>query len=491
MKTLLYSFSIIFIIVSSFFLYSSNYFADFNSDDAITVLMLHDFKLPGDLYFWQQDRYGSIIPLAGQFFFKVFHISALTSESITHYLILIAGYLAFCTLFKSRWNRFAFAIVWFFPPIRQIDLLRFNLGIEYSLIAMAIFFLNVKQTSRTYKKNVSYHFRVITAMILLTASAWVSDLAILTITLLLSFQVFFFLKDRGSGLFNYRTFITTPEIYYILTGLASGISFIAYAKSTGVKAASYSAFAEFGTIMDSLKIFFRTILDFLLFRVHDPLTGVYSYLILILVLPVIFMYLKKKFILHDNKWMLFFIFDGILILFLIFSSHWVNLNGVARRYFVSIYISFWVAFLIALDRLELSKFKKAIQTILIITVIIGGAGTIYTLKYIFPKTLKPKAEIVKEFRTLGKAGIIADYWSSYIVSAVSPDQIVATAHDKAIVRNKDFVKKVFEQPGIYIINGSWLKTYPDTLVQFGHVLIKGGEQFRIGNSNVCKYRLIR
>jgi hypothetical protein len=33
----------------------------------------------------------------------------------------------------------------------------------------------------------------------------------------------------------------------------------------------------------------------------------------------------------------------------------------------------------------------------------------------------------------------------------------------------------------------WLDSFPDTLVQFNQVLIKDGQEFRIGNCIACKY----
>ncbi|HXC05066.1 MAG TPA: hypothetical protein VNZ86_09975, partial [Bacteroidia bacterium] len=36
-----------------------------NSDNAVHILMTYDCQLPEDLYFWGQDRLGSLIPLLG------------------------------------------------------------------------------------------------------------------------------------------------------------------------------------------------------------------------------------------------------------------------------------------------------------------------------------------------------------------------------------------------------------------------------------------
>ena len=94
MKKIFYL-AIALIFLLSFRFYSSLFYPILNSDNAVTILMIHYFKLQHDLYFWEQDRMGSLIPLIGQIPFKIFHFSALTSEAITHYLILLLGFFAF------------------------------------------------------------------------------------------------------------------------------------------------------------------------------------------------------------------------------------------------------------------------------------------------------------------------------------------------------------------------------------------------------------
>jgi hypothetical protein len=37
----------------------------------------------------------------------------------------------------------------------------------------------------------------------------------------------------------------------------------------------------------------------------------------------------------------------------------------------------------------------------------------------------------------------------------------------------------------------WMKTFPDTLEQFGYVLLKTGKEFRIGDCQVCNYKKVK
>ena len=37
----------------------------------------------------------------------------------------------------------------------------------------------------------------------------------------------------------------------------------------------------------------------------------------------------------------------------------------------------------------------------------------------------------------------------------------------------------------------WLDNFPDTLIQFGHVLVKDGIEFNLGNCCLTKYKKIK
>ena len=73
--------------------------------------MVHYFKLPGDFYFWGQDRLGSLIPLLGQIPNKLFGLTPILSESLTHYAILFLGFLAFSTFIRSNYYKIIFGVI--------------------------------------------------------------------------------------------------------------------------------------------------------------------------------------------------------------------------------------------------------------------------------------------------------------------------------------------------------------------------------------------
>jgi hypothetical protein len=66
--TALYLLVVITIGTASYMLNGPEFSAWYGSDQAIQVLMANDFSWPRDLYYWRQNRLGSIVP----FFATVF-----------------------------------------------------------------------------------------------------------------------------------------------------------------------------------------------------------------------------------------------------------------------------------------------------------------------------------------------------------------------------------------------------------------------------------
>lgn len=181
---ILYSITLLAIVLLSFFLYSSRFYPLLNSDDALNVLMAHYYKLPDCFYCWGQDRGGTLIPLLSQIFIKLFGFSALFSVSLSNYLILILGFIGLSSLIKSKYYKVVFAIIWFLPFQRFVDITRFPIGVEYSLLGMAIYFIckiEDKQMTCVFKR----HALLFMTMLTLIVSVWVSDLSLVSIVILI------------------------------------------------------------------------------------------------------------------------------------------------------------------------------------------------------------------------------------------------------------------------------------------------------------------
>lgn len=485
----LYPALICFLLLGSFYLFSSIRYPLLNSDNAVTVLMTHYFKIPNDLYFWGQDRLGSLIPLIGQIPNKLFGMSPILSESITHYAILLAGFLAFSTFIQSKFYKIIFAIIWFFPPMHLIDVTQFAFGIHYSLVAIVCYLIDKLNKENSFTNPFRYYLILASSTLLLIVAVWVSDMALVSAALLISISIFYFIKNKNQ--INTRN--RNSFIVFTLIGSIIGYLFISYAKSLSTMQNTYSTFGDLDMILKSTSIFLGTISNFLLFKTNEPVTSIYSYFAIGLIISVFFMIRKIKVSEITRKWIFYFLLESIILLCIIMASKWTFLNNVPRRYFTCTYITLSFAFILILDNLVLSaKQKQFFRSFTLITVLIGGLSSIHYLKYEEPKSLVPMAKVLEDFQSLGKIGIISEYWNSYVTSCINPELIKATPHDQTYaVRSMHIVEEVFAQPNIYVIKDMWMDNFPDSLWQFNRTLTKAGVEFKMGDCYVCKYELVK
>ncbi|MBI5541799.1 MAG: hypothetical protein HY951_17190 [Bacteroidia bacterium] len=480
-KKIAYYLTFLIIVIISFRIYSSVFYPGLNSDNAVTILMVHYFNLPDDIYFWGQDRMGSVIPLFAQIPNKLFHLSAIYSEAIVHYLILIIGFFSISSFFKNYFTKLMLALILFLPPAREVEVTQLTLSIQYMFLFLGIYFI-LKQNSSNIKSHLFFLF----AMLSFIIAVWDSDLALVSVALFVFLYLYYFLKD-----FSLKTILNNKFIYYLLFCTLLGSCFIFYAKSNSANRTDYTLLSKPEEIIETFKIFAKSLNDIFLFKINETFTSIYSYLALFTV--ALFIWFSKNIRFKEllsKRLFIFLLIDVIVIFIVIMITKWTFMNGVPRRYFNCTYISLSVAILVLFENLELSKIKYyLVKYVLLVTVIIGSFGTLFTVKYIWFHPFKPYSEIISELDKLGEIGIIGDYWNSYICSINKPDVIKATPHDQACVRNYKLVDEVFKQEKIYLIKDLWFESYPDTIVQFGRTLIKQEEPFVLANATLCRYKL--
>ncbi|MBK7469117.1 MAG: hypothetical protein IPJ43_21340 [Saprospiraceae bacterium] len=485
--TLKYSITIFVIIALSYFYYSFSYYPLLNSDDALSVLMAHYYQFPKDLYCWGQDRGGTLIPMLSQFFIQVFGISALTAVSLSSYLILIIGFLSLSSLIQSNYYKLIFAIFWFFPFQRFIDLLRFPIGVEYSLLGLAIFLFYKLERIDPLQKF-SKHTLVVAIIVILTLAVWVSDLAMVSILVLMGILFLFHCIKKHSIVVNRITWV------YSFIGIIICFTFITYAKSFAIiKTKNYLSINGLNEIEQSLQIIRDAFWTCLTFNSKETIVNSYIYLVIFFIIYFSYFIFNKKAIkeLASNKWISFFAADTVAIFITFLLSSWVLANGMGRWYFVASYISLSLTIILSLDLLEKRFNLKYLRIGILLIALVGALSPIYTMKYVRPKTLRPMAEVVGELKQLGEIGLIAEYWNSYINSCPDPELIVVSPHDQLGSRNQAIVDKLFTRKNIYVIKDMWLEEFPDTLYQYGHTLVKVGDQFKLAGSDLCKYEKVK
>lgn len=299
------------VVLLSFFFYASYYYPVLNSDDGVTILMIHHFNWHTDLYYWGQDRYGSIIPLLGQLFYPHLGISALWVETVIRFAILFGGFLVIVNLIKAHWLKVVYAIIFFLPPFHMIDVLRNTLGLEYSLLAIT--FSLFKESSFCQKQPLKRVILSALGSIVAIVTIWVSDLAIVSLGLMIIVGMYASFQKSN---FDLRIFLRKIHIAtVVVSGLiwTAGICFIFYAKSIADKSENYFSLNSFSQFLKAASEFGNSMLDFILFRTNELATSWYVLGLIIILIPVLYFIRKVSFSTHQL--FLLFLWLQILVLF--------------------------------------------------------------------------------------------------------------------------------------------------------------------------------
>ncbi len=469
------------IIIFSFSFFSYNFDPLLNSDDALNVLMAH-FYDPTSFYCWGQDRGGTFIPMLSQVFIKIFQTSALTAVSLSTYLIAILGFIGFSNLLKKKFHKILLALILFLPFHKFFCVLRFPIGMSYDLIAFATFLIVL------YKNSTKKHLILILLILIFTAAIWVSDLAMVTIGILLSVLFIFHYIENQRFNFEKKIFI------YSFLGLIFCFLFIKTGKRLASHIPNYLGINNLEEIKKSFLMLVDFWADALRFRINETFVSVYLWIFLIFFLIFLQFILRKKNLLTllKNKWFVFFAADLVIIFSTFLVSAHVLKHNMGYWYFAATYISLSMLIFIALENMILTNFQtKILQGMLIFLILFGAGSQFFALKFIHPKSFTPQAELISEFKKLGEIGLIGDYWESYLLSCVDPDMTKATPHDQNYVRNSKIVDDIFQRKNIYLVKNRWLETFLDTIYQFSYPLVKDGLPMLVGGREICKYKKVK
>jgi hypothetical protein len=485
-------YSILFLLVLfSFLNFSERFYPLLNSDQAVTVLMTPGFSLPGDLYFWGQDRAGSLIPLLANILCITYRFPPILAVSIVHYAILILGFLALSTLFRSRTAKLLMAAIWFFPSWHFLDHVTLLFGVQLSVFIIGIYFLNL--TNR--EKRTWLHLVWVTlACLSFITSVWVSDLAAASLLLLLVPMTWKYLPVLGRKhgfqalMKDRRTWLSLLAVVF---WIAVGALAILFAKHRAPKIEAYNHHILNGPadIWLTVKIVAVSVFRVLIFSSENVVESIYAWMIVAGVPAILLLTASRQRLVtfcREHPWMTFFFLNGILFFLIALLSHWVLLNGAGRRYFAPIYISLWIGFMLWYESSEARAGKSRIRNSILVVIILTGAISSFD-KFYVPHRIQPRINTLADFRKMGDIGIIAEYWNAYLTAAADPDHIKATPRDGDQNRNWTLTEQVFRQPKLYVIRDDWMESFPDTLIQYGHILIRQGDGFRAGDCNVCRY----
>ena len=476
------------IIFFSFYNFSEMNFPLLTSDMAVNVLMAQGVEIPGDLYFWGQDHGGSLVPLLANILCEAYKFPPIMAVSVIHYLILMAGFFALSTLFRSQNIKLILALVWFFPSWHFLDHVLLIYGIQMSLIALALCLLKIMQS--TVNRNIQLVWLGLACLTLIVA-VWVSDLVLVSLVLMALIVVWKYRpmlrKRRIRFMLTDRT--TLYQVLLVACFFLIGSAFILYAKhkSTQVELYHTHHFNSPGELFASIRIILYGFYRVCIFASENFVESIYLWL-MVAGIPIIVLLsnTRNRFtrFCSRNRWLVFFALNGIMTFVILLFSHWVYLNGTNRSYFSVVFISLWIAFLFYIEATG-SKNRQLRMILLTVLVLLGSISSFSN--FFFPKCQPSRVSQLTGYSRLGDAGLIADYQHAYLTACINPKHIKATPHEKDKVRNFSMVEAVFSMPKLYFIKDSWLDSFPDTTMQFGHILLRKGNAFRCSNTTLCEY----
>jgi hypothetical protein len=487
----LYYLTLALLVLFSFLNFSEQFYPFLNSDMVINALMTPGFKVPGDLYLMGQDHSGSLIPLLASLLHITYHFPPVLAVSIVHYVILLAGFLAFSTLLKDRYLKLALAVAWFFPVFHQLDHLHTVFGLQMSMTGVTIYFINRVAGALSFRARLMW---LAIACLSFAATVWISDLAL--ISLFVFIPAFLMTKRNSPKMQDLRKIFSDNQsrisLITIFIMLIIGALFIFYAKSKAVSVEAYNHdfLSSPGEIGAAFGIFFKTLWEILTFS-SDSVPGSIFFWAVLIGFPWIIILTRNRNgtvpVFSHRLWFIFFLLNVLITFVFVMLSHWVFLNGTGRRFFTVIYFSLWLAFLLYVQA-NGSKNRPLRMTLLFI-ILLTGAFSSFSNIY-FPKKLPSRLQELTELKTLGNVGLIGDYRHAYLASAHDPSHIKATPHDLDHVRSPYLASEVFKQPAIYLIKDGWLSSFPDTIRQFGHILVRNGKMFHLAGLDLCRYSLL-
>ncbi|MCB0668345.1 MAG: hypothetical protein KDC80_21110 [Saprospiraceae bacterium] len=474
----IWSRGLIYIIILLSFWHFSFYFSPLlNSDSALGILMGKYLTLPGDLYCWGQDRGGNFMPLTAKVISTLTGLSLVTTLSILQYIVLMLGYFSFAFFLRKPYLKIALACFWFLPPWQFVEFLLYPYGLQYSILGIILYTAYI-----VFDKNKSQN-RILPTLILALSSLvgiWISDFLIVSFIALLLTAIYV----KRHLIFE-KKYLISAFLWVLLSSL-----FIIYAKLQAIPSQNYSNFnfSHPSHLLQSFAIVWQSIKRIYLFQSESDVQSVFWWLFLFftLFIPKIIKqsFLDKKE--SSNHFITnFFLINTILTLLALFTSKWVLENEMGRRYFSTWFISTFLFIIFLLNRRDQTRtsLKSGIYILSLLSVI-SSLENLY-----YPQIKKSKLYYVNQVTSLAPAGIIGNYWNSYIYSSADPAHLLSTPHDRSVYRNIELVEKTFEQPSVYLVRDMWLQEFADTIRQFGRILIKEGDGFHLGDSDFCRYRL--
>ncbi len=484
---ILYYLSILLISFLSFLIFSPLYHPEFNSDQAIHVLMSARHDYPEGIYYWGQNRLGSFLPEVTSFFVSISKLHPLTAISVVNHLFLLTLFFILQTVLKNKLQKIFLAILLFFPLYTFNAILLIGHPYCSQLFAgtLAVFLLHKsyeKILSEETFKNLSVWVYGLISALLFGISIWISESSFLFIL----FSVFYFLLEKEKRKEFFELLFKQKPI-----GISFFVSFLAIGVFWIMKIKQFKGYYPENDLYDQIFIskgeeikqqsswMWTKFTEVIFFRGETNSTGFFAWICLIALF--VFPFLNRK---KETAFPLSLIATLLMGFIALFFSTWNYRSEFEPRYFTLLYPFLILWILSQLERMKISLVKIIPGPILVVLVLLNNSN--------FLMERKPGVvERFSGFADLEPGGMIGNYWQVYRACSISPFHLKGIPMQGDPFRNEHMLEEVMKEKIIYIIKTDFLdmeKPMPDTLVQYGYVLVKTEKkESSIGGVHYGKY----
>jgi hypothetical protein len=451
-----------------------------NSDAAIHLLMTLRWEGVASLYFWGQDRLGSLVPLAAMPLAKA-GVPPVWAYSVVLWGILFLMWEGLAGLLLSPVARVLLAwIVWFpFPTVFEFLLPGHPYAPQMALLAWAWRWICQALTTG----NVPMRVRASLLSGLFTGVAvWVSEFTAVFVAVLV------FLMLMGLILLSHRSwkYLFLPWVGGFITLL---LLVIWIKKHHPHPVSIYGRFL--GTpdgfvkgIHTSLH-FFSNAYD--RFR-DDPFTFFSLICLGVAAIITALAILKQR---RPGRFPLsglFFFINGVAAIPALWASAWVQLSGCESRYFTYPVSFLMLALIFCGDVLLPSKGKKLYYGFTALGFALYGIRTVereFVLSRLDVRNFSIR-ELQEEPVPPG-GGIVGQYWNSYIL-ALGRNPTLPVSAEESAQRNEALARETMSQDSVWVCGTGWFKDYPRYLIQFNRILERSGPLIKGKRLEFCLYR---
>jgi hypothetical protein len=454
------------IVFVSYWLYSlpGAPWTNIESDNALHVLMTYHFK-PWDVYYWGQDRLGSIIPFLAAIPVKWFGLDAVYAVTWVIYALLLIGWVGFAVFLKNPFLAWILGVFLLIPPLPFSTLVQ--AGHPYP---GQVFFFGLMAAVLT---RWPAPWVPPTLIALAGGSIWASDFSIIIL-----------------GVIATAVLLTKCDLspFLRLPSLVAAFAAIAFLVAAKLIANSNLRLLKLGPLEGVVRLYAFSSLDGFLSNLRQYgyiLAEFFSsppYALLLLsggIAAARLAAFPPSFLKRSSQVGLLSVVASCLV---VAGSHWVELNKAAPRYLSITFLLLVLSILFAVS-MEVKRGWKAVQYFLL------TASLVLHLTSLIPyaRGLPSTRDTLTPLLTSGCSAFLGAHSTAFLVAGMFPGRFLGTPHERSYVRSSRVRDMVLAQQEICLIKEDWLEEFPNEIKQFGRVLKKTSSPQQYGRFTICRY----